>query len=524
MQVRRTAGFFFLFLIVVVFMAACGGGGGSTPASTPASKPTVQATAADNLSITGATLHGSVNPNGTATKAYFQWTTDVTFPPVNVHSTGEQTIGSDSAFHPMPPFVLDGRTPGTKIYYRVYAYNSAGPAWDNVPVDFTTLTLPPVVTTDNATLITASSATLNGTVDPKGLETTYYFKWGTTQSMTNPPTTTRTILAGKYTPQPVSENLGSVLSAGTRYYCQLVAQNSAGAPVNGEIKPFDSLLNPPPNADAGLDQTIFMGHTVTLDGTGSSPSDPSRPITSYEWTQLPGTAVTLSDSTSPTPTFTAPVFDNKAGEILQFQLTVTDNNSRSQSDTVNVAVKWGFLDDFSANTIGDYGTFFISGSSSTFTYDGAGDRGRVDTGTGQGLIVQSDTFSAPLQTNTGVFSLDFTPIGSYTGSRYITIRLNDTESTYYEISTGNQWVKKAIKEGTVDNVVETLAFPYYQDTPGVTYPIKFTFNPESLTVEAFGATVTMNPSNTNSITVNYIEIWTSEQNAYYDNIQLEAAP
>jgi hypothetical protein len=223
------------------------------------------------------------------------------------------------------------------------------------------------------------------------------------------------------------------------------------------------------------------------------------------------------------PTFTAPAVAPPS-EIYQFQLTVTDNVGLSQTDVVDITVKWGFLDDFSTNTTGNYGTFFISGSSSTFTYDSPGQRGRVQTGNGQGLIVQSNVFSAPLQTNTGVFSLDFTPTGSYTGSRYITIRLNDTESTYYEISTGNQWVKKAIKEGTADNVVETLAFPYYQDTPGVTYPIKFTFSPESLTVEAFGATVTMNPTNTNSITVNWFEVWTSEQNAYYDNFQLEAAP
>ena len=125
MQVRRTAGFFSLFLIVVVFMAACGGGGGSAaPASTPASKPTVQVAQPDNVSITGAKLKGSVNPNGSATQAYFQWTTDVTFTPANVRSTGEQTIGSDTALHPIF-FDLDGQTPGTRIYYRVYAYNSA---------------------------------------------------------------------------------------------------------------------------------------------------------------------------------------------------------------------------------------------------------------------------------------------------------------------------------------------------------------------------------------------------------------
>ena len=513
MQVRRTAGFFSLFLIVVVFMAACGGGGGSAaPASTPASKPTVQVAQPDNVSITGAKLKGSVNPNGSATQAYFQWTTDVTFTSANVRSTGEQTIGSDSALHPIF-FDLDGQTPGTRIYYRVYAYNSAGAVYDNVPVDFTTLTLPPVATTDNASLIATTTATINGSVNPNGLQTDYHFVWGPNTSMTNS-TSVQQIAAGKFTAQPVSANLTG-LTTGTTYYFQLLTSNSAG-PGNGTMKSFSTTLNPPPTANAGPDQSVFMEHTVRLDGSGSSPSDPSQPIASYQWTQLPGTAVTLDNSASPTPSFTAPVVD-KTGEILQFQLTVTDNVGLFQSDTVNVTVNWGFFDDFSTDTTGYY-LVFPTGSPS-FLYDSVGDRARVLAGAGESLIFSSQILLPEFRTNTGVFSLDFNPTGFNAGSKYLTIRLLDGPTTYYEFSTQSASLRKVWNDNTVDTIA--FSYPYYE---GSTYPITITFSPLSITVNAFDQTVSMNTTNTNSLTVSYFEVWTSEMNAYYDNIKLGAAP
>ena len=63
-------------------------------------------------------------------------------------------------------------------------------------------------------------------------------------------------------------------------------------------------INTPPVADAGSDQTVSPGTTVTLDGSGSSDADGDT--LTYAWMQTAGTAVTLSSATAVSPTFTSP--------------------------------------------------------------------------------------------------------------------------------------------------------------------------------------------------------------------------
>lgn len=94
-------------------------------------------------------------------------------------------------------------------------------------------------------------------------------------------------------------------------------------------------VNSAPTANAGPDQTSVEPYTtVTLTGAGSSDSDGT--IASYNWTQVSGTAVTLSGSGSDR-TFTAP--NNMSAQNLVFGLTVTDNlGSTSTQDTVTISV------------------------------------------------------------------------------------------------------------------------------------------------------------------------------------------
>lgn len=101
-----------------------------------------------------------------------------------------------------------------------------------------------------------------------------------------------------------------------------------------------STINVAPIANAGPDQAVEIGDTVLLDGRNSTDPD-GQPLT-FKWSFVsrPETsAATLSDPTSPTPTFVPDV----AGNYL-LQLIVNDGIVDSRPDTVSVTA-------VSANTV-----------------------------------------------------------------------------------------------------------------------------------------------------------------------------
>jgi hypothetical protein len=99
-----------------------------------------------------------------------------------------------------------------------------------------------------------------------------------------------------------------------------------------------------PIANAGPDQTVAQGATVTLDGSASS--DPGSQTLTYLWSQISGTVVTLSDTTAVQPTFTA-----LEGVSLTFRLAVTNTSGLKNTD--DVAITSGAV--FYVNTDGSCG-------------------------------------------------------------------------------------------------------------------------------------------------------------------------
>ncbi len=94
------------------------------------------------------------------------------------------------------------------------------------------------------------------------------------------------------------------------------------------------IANKLPIASAGADQKTKRNALVTLDGRGST--DPDGDSVAYRWMQTDeGPRVTLSSSSSATPTFTAP---NQSGP-LTFSLTANDGKTDSIADTVTVVVE-----------------------------------------------------------------------------------------------------------------------------------------------------------------------------------------
>lgn len=93
---------------------------------------------------------------------------------------------------------------------------------------------------------------------------------------------------------------------------------------------------PDPIVNAGGDRFVDPGANVDLDGSSSSHEDTSVTITAYSWIQLSGSAVTLNNADTATPSFTAP--NVAVTEELNFQLTVSYSNGDQASDTVRITV------------------------------------------------------------------------------------------------------------------------------------------------------------------------------------------
>ncbi|KAE8382385.1 putative deacetylase LmbE-like domain-containing protein [Aspergillus bertholletiae] len=77
-------------------------------------------------------------------------------------------------------------------------------------------------------------------------------------------------------------------------------------------------------------RTVGLGEKVVLDGTESRA--PNSASLTYQWTQIRGSTVVLSDATAAQPSFTSP----ELSETLGFSLVVRNGNTRSTPATVTV--------------------------------------------------------------------------------------------------------------------------------------------------------------------------------------------
>jgi hypothetical protein len=198
-------------------------------------QPGVDAPTVSQLSQTSAHLATDVAPGGVSTDAHFEYCpassgcegyrfSDPTDPnnpwialPDHTGLASDTTIEDD----------LTGLDPNKQ--YRVRAYASNGVTVNVSPsATFTTLVAPPMVTTDPASEVNETDAALNGKVDPRGAQTTYYFEYGTTTDYgSRTPQNVDGIAGSGRLARPFTRNI-SGLTPGTPYHFRLVAQNSAG--------------------------------------------------------------------------------------------------------------------------------------------------------------------------------------------------------------------------------------------------------------------------------------------------------
>jgi hypothetical protein len=124
----------------------------------------------------------------------------------------------------------------------------------------------PRTTTEAATNITETGATLRGSVDPLGFATTYYFDWGPTTAYGNRIPATAVSAGSGSGAQAVAQDLGG-LGPGTTVHYRLVAANTFGQ-VTGTDQSFTTLVPPQAQPPAGgsptpTTQSAFAGVRLT---------------------------------------------------------------------------------------------------------------------------------------------------------------------------------------------------------------------------------------------------------------------
>ena len=124
------------------------------------------------------------------------------------------------------------------------------------------------------------------------------------------------------------------VDADTVLVFRLTVTDNDGATATDEVS-ITVINNIAPTANAGKDQDVNEGLSVSLDGTGSSDSDGT--IDSYAWTQVgEENLVEITNASSATASFTAPYIASNT--TLEFMLTVTDNYGATNQANVKVTV------------------------------------------------------------------------------------------------------------------------------------------------------------------------------------------
>lgn len=119
------------------------------------------------------------------------------------------------------------------------------------------------------------------------------------------------------------------------YVVNLVVSDGTASSDPDTVTVQISAANQPPVADAGPDQSVTTGDSVTLDGSQSL--DPDEDLITYAWefSQLPdGSAATISDATIVNPTFTA-----DTDGVYSVTLTVSDPDGLESSDSVDITAE-----------------------------------------------------------------------------------------------------------------------------------------------------------------------------------------
>jgi plastocyanin len=185
--------------------------------------------------VSGFAADKSVETAGTIGAYHWQPSTAEVNPNGTVEFKNAQAIPHGLVFEAPPaapsctgiPSVGTGNWSGTCTFTQAGTYSFYCPVHPTEMKGTITVSGPvaPVVTTEPATGVNETEATLNGKVNPSGQATTYFFKYGKTTAYGQETTPGSTGAGGAAVPEFA---MVSGLTAATTYHFQMVAQSASG--------------------------------------------------------------------------------------------------------------------------------------------------------------------------------------------------------------------------------------------------------------------------------------------------------
>ncbi|MGH2853814.1 MAG: hypothetical protein ACRDLF_06445, partial [Solirubrobacteraceae bacterium] len=187
--------------------------------------PVISGLPASSVGQFAATLNGALQTREALVNYHFEYGTSTAYGQVAPVPDNYAPITTSTVPVSQP---VGGLQAGTTYHYRVVASSPGGTEVAGPDETFTTLPVPaPTVQTGGASGVGVGAATLSGTIDPHGWDTTYLFQYGTSAAYGLSWPTVQVDMGALEGPQPVVVGVPNLLP-GTIYHYRLVATNGGG--------------------------------------------------------------------------------------------------------------------------------------------------------------------------------------------------------------------------------------------------------------------------------------------------------
>ncbi len=245
--------------------------------------PTATTTVATSVTNTGATLNGTVNGNGTSTTVTFQYGLDTGYG-TTVTATQSPVTGSTAVSK-----AITGLTNGVTYHYRVVATNGGGTS-NGADMIFSPGSVPPAVTTDAATGVNPTNATLNGTVNANNSNTAVSFDYGRDTNYGRTVVATQGTVTGSVN-TPINAGISPLLPNSTYHY------RAVGVSIGGTTNGADMHFTTGPGPAVSTDNATAVGVTgATLNGTVNANNENTTVTFEYGLTATYGNTVPADQS------------------------------------------------------------------------------------------------------------------------------------------------------------------------------------------------------------------------------------